>query len=155
MLDAVGRNVATLTRRDFVRAAVAFGGGLALALDLPAQEGGPLRAAPPAPPKLPSAFIHIGTDDRITIVTPAVEMGQGGHTSMPMIIMEELGGDWERLQVVDAAAAAVYNNPMFGQQATVGSFSVRGWYAELRRIGAAAREMLVAGGGRAVGCAGE
>lgn len=141
MLGAVRRNVAAITRRDFVR--VAFGGGLALALDLPAQEGGPVRAAPPAPLRLPSAFIQIGTDDRITIVTPAVEMGQGGHTAMPMIIMEELGGDWERLHVVDAAAAAVYNNPMFGIQATVGSFSVRGWYAELRRIGAAAREMLV------------
>jgi isoquinoline 1-oxidoreductase beta subunit len=144
MLDAVVRDIALLTRRDFVRAAAAFGGGLALALDLPAQEGGPVRAAQSAPSKPPSAFIQIGSDDRITIVTPAVEMGQGGHTSMPMIIMEELGGDWERLQVMDAAAAPVYNNPMFGMQATVGSFSVRGWYAELRRIGAAAREMLVA-----------
>ncbi len=71
-------------------------------------------------------------------------MGQGGHTGMPMIIMEELGGDWSKLVVQDAPAAAIYNNPVFGQQTTVGSFSVRGWYTELRRIGAAAREMLVA-----------
>jgi isoquinoline 1-oxidoreductase beta subunit len=87
--------------------------------------------------------LQIGEDDGITIVTPAVEMGQGGHTSLPMIIMEELEGSWERLRVVDAPAAAIYNNPMFGLQATVGSFSVRGWYNELRRVGAAARIMLV------------
>lgn len=143
MQNIARRELPMVNRRDFVRAAVAIGGGLALAVDLHAQEGGPLPPRPAGLPKPPSAFVQIGDDDMITIVTPAVEMGQGGHTSMPMIIMEELGGDWQRLRVQDAPAAAVYNNPMFGQQSTVGSFSVRGWYAELRRIGAAAREMLV------------
>jgi isoquinoline 1-oxidoreductase beta subunit len=61
-----------------------------------------------------------------------------------MILMEELGGDWRRLKVEDAPAAAIFNNPLFGQQLTAGSFSVRGWYTELRRTGAAAREMLIA-----------
>ena len=134
-----------ITRREFVGAAAA--GGLALSLKLPAQESernartGRARAA--RPPRNPSAFLQIGTDDAIMIVTPAVEMGQGGHTSLPMIVMEELGGSWKRLRVTDAPAAAVYDNPMFGQQSTVGSFSVRGWYTELRRIGAAARLMLI------------
>jgi isoquinoline 1-oxidoreductase subunit beta len=132
-----------VTRREFVHATAALG-GLALSFDLPAQEGGPRRPPVPLhPPRNPAAFLEIGADDSITIVTPAVEMGQGGHTAMPMMILEELGGSWERLRVVDAPAAAMYNNPMFGQQSTVGSFSVRGWYTELRRIGAAARLMLV------------
>ena len=96
-----------------------------------------------APPRTPSAFLSIGTDDTITIIAPAVEMGQGGHTAMPMILMEELAGNWDRLIVKDAPAAAIYDNPVFHQQSTVGSFSVRGWYTELRRIGAAAREMLL------------
>lgn len=142
MLDTARRGSPLLSRREFIRVA-AIGGGLALTLKLHAQEGGPLPRMRPRPPKPPSAFVQIGKDNVITIITPAVEMGQGGHTAMPMIIMDELGGDWERLKVLDAPAAAVYDNPMMGQQATVGSFSVRGWYAELRRIGAAAREMLV------------
>src|SRR5581483_7919326 len=133
--------MAQINRREFVRVAGALG-GLALSLDLPAQEPARLPAGAAAP-RSPSAFLQIGADDRITIITPAVEMGQGGHTSLPMIIMEELGGSWDRLHVMDAPAAAIYNNPMFGLQATVGSFSVRGWYNELRRIGAAARIMLV------------
>src|SRR3569833_3051330 len=132
-----------ITRREFVCAAASTVGGLALALELPAQENAKPLDAAARPPRIPSAFLQIGEDDRITIVTPAVEMGQGGHTSLPMMIMEELGGSWDRLHVVDAPAAAVYNNPMFGLQATVGSFSVRGWYNALRRIGAAARIMLV------------
>src|SRR6185312_13653376 len=134
--------MAYITRREFVHVAGVAIGGLALSLDLPAQEAARLPPGASAP-RSPSAFLQIGADDRITIVTPAVEMGQGGHTSLPMMIMEELGGSWDQLHVVDAPAAAVYNNPMFGLQATVGSFSVRGWYNELRRIGAAARIMLV------------
>src|SRR6185312_7081443 len=122
--------------------------GLALSLELPAQEGPRGGAAAIRPPRTPSAFLQIGEDDGITIITPAVEMGQGGHTSLPMIIMEELGGSWDRLRVTDAPAAAMYNNPLFGQQSTVGSFSVRGWYHELRRIGAAARIMLPRAPGR-------
>ncbi|HTX24737.1 MAG TPA: molybdopterin cofactor-binding domain-containing protein [Steroidobacteraceae bacterium] len=143
MPDAVRRESLVVTRREFIRAAAAIGGGLALTLDLQAQEGGAPPAMRPHALKPPSAFIQISADNTITIVTPAVEMGQGGHTAMPMIIMDELDGDWERLRVLDAPAAPVYDNPMMGQQATVGSFSVRGWYAELRRVGAAAREMLV------------
>ena len=139
--------MAHITRREFVGVAAlstASGlAGLSLSLELPAQEGGRAALAAVRPPRIPAAFLQIGADDAITIITPAVEMGQGGHTSLPMIIMEELGGSWDRLRVADAPAAAIYNNPLFGLQATVGSFSVRGWYLELRRIGAAARIMLL------------
>jgi isoquinoline 1-oxidoreductase beta subunit len=144
-MDATARQeIRTLSRRDFVRTVAAIGGGLALAMELRAQEaGGVPPARSPGPPKPLAAFVRIGPDDSITIVTPAVEMGQGGHTSLPMIILEELDGDWNRVRVEDAPADAIYNNPLFGQQATVGSFAVRGWYAELRRIGATARTMLI------------
>jgi len=135
----------TLSRRDFVYTAAAVGGGLALGIKLQAQEAAPPRpAAAAAPVRAPSAFIQISPDDSITITVPAVEMGQGAHTAMPMIMMEELGGDWRKLRAQDAAAAKVYNNPMNNRQTTVGSFAVRGWYNELRRLSAAAREMLVA-----------
>jgi isoquinoline 1-oxidoreductase beta subunit len=141
--------VPSLSRRDFVRRAAAVGGGLMLGIYLPAgrafgQENAPGSAAKAAPPRAPSAFLRIAPDDTITLVTPSVEMGQGGHTALPMILMEELGGDWKRLKVEDAPAAAIFNNPIFGVQVTAGSFSVRGWYIELRRTGAAGREMLIA-----------
>jgi len=140
----VRQDIQTLSRRDFFRIVAAAGGGLALAMELHAQEeGGTQTARSPGPLRPASAFLRISSDDSITIVTPAVEMGQGGHTSLPMIIIEELDGDWQRVRVEDAPAATVYNNPLFGQQATVGSFAVRGWYAELRRIGATARAMLI------------
>ncbi len=97
---------ATLTRRVFVRSAAAVGGGLMLGIYLPTgkavgQENAPGSAAKEAPPRTPSAFLRIAPDDTITLVTPSVEMGQGGHTALPMILMEELGGDWRRLYGAD------------------------------------------------------
>jgi isoquinoline 1-oxidoreductase beta subunit len=133
----------TVSRREFVRTAATIGGGLVLAIHLPAQRVHSQPGSVKAAPRSPAAFLQIAPDDTITVITPAVEMGQGGHTAMPMILMEELGGNWQRLKVLDAPPAAVYDNPVFHMQSTVGSFSVRGWYIELRRIGAAGREMLV------------
>ena len=151
MPDSRRLELPNISRRKFVHGAAAVGavGGLALSIHLPAQEreGGFPRGAP-RPPRNPAAFLQIGENDVITIMSPAVEMGQGGHTSLPMIIVEELGGKWDRVKVIDPPAEAIYRNPMFGQQSTVGSFSVRGWYTELRRIGAAARMMLIAAAAR-------
>jgi isoquinoline 1-oxidoreductase beta subunit len=87
-----------ISRRDFVRGAAGVGGGLMLGIYLPAatvvgQENARASAAKAAPPRPPSAFLRIAPDDTITLVTPSVEMGQGGHTALPMILMEELGGN--------------------------------------------------------------
>jgi isoquinoline 1-oxidoreductase beta subunit len=144
------RALGTFSRREFLITAVSAGSGLALSLPLLAagenpEAGGAMAGAQKAsvPTRRPSAFIEIAPDGAITFTNPAVEMGQGGHTGMALIVMEELDGDWSRLTVHDSPPAAIYNNPMFGQQSTVGSFAVRGWYTELRRIGAAARAMLI------------
>lgn len=136
-----------VTRRQFICATTAIGSGLALLLALPAgarEDSSAGTVTKAAKVRLPSAFLQIAEDNTITVVSPAVEMGQGGHTAMSMIVLDELGGDWRLLQrVEDAPAAAVYDNPGMGSQTTAASFSVRGWYSELRRVGAAAREMLV------------
>jgi len=146
---ATARAASTVSRREFLITASAVGGGLALSLPLLAAEDGlePGIPRPPstagAPPRFPGAFLHVAGDGTIHFTNPACEMGQGGHTGMSLIVMEELDGDWSKLKVHDAPPAPVYNNPLSGMQGTVGSFSVRGWYIELRRVGAAARAMLV------------
>ncbi len=55
-----------------------------------------------------------------------------------MIVAEEFCCDWRRVQVVQADLDAKYGNQLTG-----GSLSVRTSYADLRKAGAAAREMLV------------
>ena len=65
-------------------------------------------------------------------------MGQGVRTNLPMIVAEELCCDWKKVQVVQADLDAKY-----GEQLTGGSLSTRTSYANLRKAGAAAREMLI------------
>ena len=146
MTESAKNGLRRMSRRALIVRGAALSGGLLLTLQWPFAQartagGGAVPAG--APPRMPSAFLEIAPDESITVTTPAVEMGQGGHTAIPMILIDELGGDWSRVGVRDAPAAPVYDNPLSHQQATVGSFSVRGWYTEIRRIGAAAREMLV------------
>jgi isoquinoline 1-oxidoreductase subunit beta len=141
MNSIMNARTTALSRREFIQVA-ATAGGLLLMASLPEVQAQEAQGRAPAMRNI-SAFIHIAQDGTITITTPSVEMGQGAHTAIPMIVMEELEGDWSRLVVKDAAAAADYNNPMMGRQTTVGSFSIRGWYNDLRKIGAAARAMLV------------
>jgi isoquinoline 1-oxidoreductase beta subunit len=55
-----------------------------------------------------------------------------------MIVAEEFCCDWRRVQVLQADL-----DPKYGEQLTGGSGSVRDSYSNLRKAGAAAREMLI------------
>lgn len=61
-----------------------------------------------------------------------------------MLIAEELECDWKKIRVESAPVAPVYNHTAFGIQMTGGSTSVWSEYDRLRKVGAAAREMLIA-----------
>src|SRR6266849_907228 len=132
-----------LNRRSFLRASVATAGGLLISMyvDLPAlaQEGNP-------PSKLypPDAFVRIGPDGRIVIAVNRLEFGQGVHTSLPMILADEMDADWSQVQAELAPAADVYKDPLFGIQITGGSASIPNSFQQYRELGAKARAMLVA-----------
>jgi len=130
------------TRRDFVRAGIAAGAGLTLAIHLPGCS--PRRRVVTGPPFEPNAWLRIGTDGIVTVVVDKSEMGQGVLTSLPQIIMEELDGDWGTVRIEQAPAGAAYVNPAFGLQGTGGSSSVSSSMKPLREAGAKARAMLVA-----------
>jgi isoquinoline 1-oxidoreductase subunit beta len=92
----------------------------------------------------PNAFIRIGGDDKITLVMPQVEMGQGVYTSISMILAEELDADFARLTLEHAPPdEALYANPLLSVQATGNSNSIRAFWKPLRTAGATARAMLV------------
>jgi isoquinoline 1-oxidoreductase subunit beta len=95
-------------------------------------------------PFVPNAFVHIGTDDSVTVIIGKAEMGQGIFTSLAMIVAEELGVKPERVHVEFAPVDPAYNSTMFPMQFTGGSSSVRTCFEQMRKAGATARAMLVA-----------
>ena len=91
----------------------------------------------------PNAFLRVSSDEGITIVVGASEMGQGVRTALPQLVAEELDVDWSQVRVEQADANDAFKNPFMGMQATGGSTSVRAYWETVRRAGATARAMLV------------
>ncbi|MDH3539476.1 MAG: molybdopterin-dependent oxidoreductase [Acidimicrobiia bacterium] len=87
----------------------------------------------------PSIYVLIDGTGGVTVTAFRAEMGQGIRTAIAMIIAEELDAEWNRVRVEQAPA-----DPAFGDQVTGGSLSVSDHYQLLRRVGAAARQVLVA-----------
>jgi isoquinoline 1-oxidoreductase subunit beta len=144
---AVGREwsrpASGLSRRTFLRASAAAGGGLMLSLHLSPADGDAKAAE--GDRFAPNAFIRIDGDGQITLIMPYVEMGQGTYTSIPMLIAEELEVDLKQVRLEHAPPNnKLYINPLLGEQATGNSNAVRGAWQPLRQAGATARMMLVA-----------
>jgi isoquinoline 1-oxidoreductase beta subunit len=91
----------------------------------------------------PCAFFEITPDNVVKIMVPNSEMGQGVRTALPMIIADELEADWNQIKIIQAPAGDAFKNPILGNQLTVASASVRGFYMPMRKAGAAGRAMLL------------
>jgi isoquinoline 1-oxidoreductase beta subunit len=123
-----------LDRRGFLRATAAGAGGLLIGFYLPSRS--PLKADPVAS-KL-NAYVHVGSDDHVTLFIHKAEMGQGTVTSLSMLLAEELECDWKKIRTEFPGVSREY-----GFQGVVGSASIRSSWTPLRQAGAAAREMLI------------
>jgi isoquinoline 1-oxidoreductase beta subunit len=133
----------SVSRRAFLKASAATGGGLLLSLAWPLARG--QANALGARSFEPNAFIRIGSDGKIVLIMPYVEMGQGTYTSIPMLIAEELEVDLSQVRLEHAPPNdKLYVNPLLGVQATGNSNAVRAAWQPLRQAGATARTMLIA-----------
>ncbi len=105
------------TRRAFITSGVAAGGiavfGVAIrrgdrsdnVADLVANEGDSLF----------DVWLKISPDNRFTVFVPHAEMGQGVHTSLAMMLAEELDADWGQIDVIEAPAHSEYANYALGR----------------------------------------
>lgn len=129
-----------LTRREFMVGAAGLTFGVAVggcARPTTAQHGEAMLATDADGAHAFSPWVSIATDGTVYIASPAVEMGQGSLTSLPLIIAEELDADWAKVRIVPAPPDdKVYGNPGFGGvMYTAGSAAVRGYFTELRTFG--------------------
>ena len=133
-----------MKRREFLKAGAALGGGLLISLYVPEFVSAARAADPAAKPVALNAFVRIGTDETVTVISNHSEMGQGIYTSLPMLLNEELEADWARVRVESSPVDAVYNHTVFGIMMTGGSTTTNSEYDRFRKMGAMARIMLIA-----------
>ena len=137
-------NTVQLNRRDFLKTSALAGGGLALGLSgftelVQAATG---SALPP--------YLRIAPDGGIHLGVPSAEMGQGTHTTLAMLLAEELEVEMSQIRHVETIHHPDFKHPTFREwtnsvanfQMTGGSVSIRAWHQPFRKLGATARELL-------------
>lgn len=141
--DADNLSIVNISRRTFLKDMALTGFVLAagfpvltLADEEPKKYGA--DAMPHGWVDNPLVFVAIADDGTVTIVCHRSEMGQGIRTSLPMVVADELDANWLHVKVVQAAG----DEERFGNQDTDGSRSMRHFFMPMRRVGAAARQML-------------
>ncbi|WP_372591905.1 xanthine dehydrogenase family protein molybdopterin-binding subunit [Guyparkeria sp.] len=135
-----------ITRRQFLKVSAAAGGGLLVGFRLGAPESAMAAEGSSNGTDAvlePNAWVEMHADGRNVLTISGSEMGQGAMTVIPMMIAEELDLPWADFDTRFAPADEVYANPALGGQLTGGSATVRGFYNQLREVGAATREMLM------------
>ncbi len=89
-------------------------------------------------------FVKITTDGTVTVILKHFEMGQGTTTGLTTLVAEELGAEWNKVEIEFAPADhAKYKNLAFGAQGTGGSTAIANSYIQYRTAGAAARAVLI------------
>ncbi len=173
----MARPEAPLNRRQFVLRTVAGVGALGIGWTLlpPRQRLTTMRPLPEGPGEHAlNGWVTIHTDNHITVVMCKSEMGQGVHTSLAMLLAEELDADWSLVRTTMSPIDPIYNNistivdglPFHpdddgllkrttawltakgmreaGLMLTGGSSSIKDLWLPMRQAGASARAMLVA-----------
>ena len=129
-------------RRVFLQKTALAGGGLSLAILLPGCDDALNKASSPVANQgfEANAYVNLGTDNTVTVISTKLEMGQGSYTGLATLVAEELDADWAQVKVESAPV----DQARYGWQGTGGSAAIAASYQALRTAGAAARAMLVA-----------
>jgi isoquinoline 1-oxidoreductase subunit beta len=85
-----------------------------------------------------SPYIIIEKNGKITLMNPKPDMGQGTFQSVPALMAEELEVSLDGVTILQTSG-----EKEFGMQVSGGSYSVRGNYEALRKVGATAKHMLI------------
>jgi isoquinoline 1-oxidoreductase subunit beta len=137
--------IKNISRRTFLKASAFVAGGLVIAFAIPHAKRFMLKTEAKSSEQAfaPNAFLHIGTDDSITVLLAHSEMGQSIWTTLPMLIAEELDVSLDKITIKHAPAAPVYAHTAYGLQITGGSTTTWSEFDRYRQAGAMTRALLI------------
>src|SRR5215470_4722125 len=134
---------AKLSRRTFIVASAAAGGGLALGFNLPSGVDSAVAQSVNDGAEV-NAWVLIKPDDTCVIRVARSEMGQGTITGLLQLVAEELECDWNKVKAEQITPGQnLARKRVWGEMSTGGSRGIRTSQDYVRRGGAAARMMLL------------
>ena len=102
------------------------------------ESGGARRGRGDSLPKEIDAWLHVGENGKVTVYTGKVEMGQNIRTSLAQAVAEELHVPMDKIEIVMGDTQLT---PF--DMGTFGSRTTPTMNLQLRKVAAAAREMLI------------
>ncbi len=133
-------NNSNINRRNFIRLTGLTGTGLILGLSGKASNATNIEnLSAAADPFELGAFIMINPNGEITLFNSKPEIGQGTFQSIPALMAEELEVSLDKVTIKQTGGEKKYGFMQFAG----GSMSIRSEYHNLRKVGAAAKEMLL------------
>ncbi|MGI9550640.1 MAG: molybdopterin cofactor-binding domain-containing protein, partial [Aurantibacter sp.] len=86
------------TRRAFITAGVLTGGALVLGVAIrPGNRGNKVKhLIAGAGEAVLNIWLKISKDNIVTVMVPHAEMGQGVHTTLAMMLADEMDADWSK-----------------------------------------------------------
>ena len=120
------------TRRAFISAGVLTGGivvfGVAIRPGNRAGKVAPLVAG--EDDTMFDVWLKISPDNRVTAIVPHADMGQGVHTTLAMMLADELDADWEQVDVLEAPAHKEYANYALAKGYAAGDVDFPSWLVD-------------------------
>ena len=100
------------TRRAFITTGVLTGGALVLGVAIrPGNRARKVRDMIAGKNEtVLNIWLKLATDNTITVIVPHAEMGQGTHTTLPMMLADEMDADWETVRMLEAPGIKEYAN---------------------------------------------
>jgi isoquinoline 1-oxidoreductase beta subunit len=75
-------------------------------------------------------WLKISPDNTVTAIVPHAEMGQGVHTTLAMMLADELDADWSKVEILEAPSSAEYANYAMARGYLAGGAEFPGWLVD-------------------------
>lgn len=77
-----------------------------------------------------NVWLKIAPDNTVTAIVPHADMGQGVHTTLAMMLAEELDADWDQVSILEAPAHKEYANYALAKGFAVGDVEFPSWLVD-------------------------
>jgi isoquinoline 1-oxidoreductase beta subunit len=117
------------SRRAFITTGIAAGGvvvfGVAIRRGNRSENVRNLVAADDE--SLFDTWLKIAPDNTVTAIVPHAEMGQGVHTTLAMMLADELDADWSKVEILEAPSDMEYANYAMARGYLAGDADFPSW----------------------------
>ena len=100
------------SRRAFITTGVLAGGAVVIGVAIrPGNRAGKVAGLVASDTEtVLNVWVKISPDNTVTAIIPHAEMGQGVHTTLAMMLADEMDADWQLVKMMEAPAHKEYAN---------------------------------------------